>query len=119
EAGYEPMAVASLAVLLGTSESVAACMDLDELAAHFDPAAVSVSASRFDPAELDILNRAIVQRTGFEAVRERLAAFGIEGERAEAFWLAVRDNIDRVADCRAWWRIIVAAPERGTPLSEE
>ena len=43
EAGIEPMAVASLAVLIGTSESVAACPNLAALADRFDPAATSKS----------------------------------------------------------------------------
>src|SRR5690606_1952180 len=35
EDGIEPMAVASLAVLIGSSEAVAAARDMDELAARF------------------------------------------------------------------------------------
>src|SRR5690606_26303995 len=57
EAGFEPMAVASLAVLIGTSEQVRAMPSLEELERHFDAAAVSKSSAKFDPAELDVLNR--------------------------------------------------------------
>ena len=57
EAGIEPMAVASLAVLVGTSENVAAVPTMAELAERFDLAATSKSASKFDPAELIVLNR--------------------------------------------------------------
>ena len=51
EAGIEPMAVASLAVLIGTSENVAAVPTMAELAERFDVASTSKSASKFDPAD--------------------------------------------------------------------
>ena len=38
ESGIEPMAVVSLAVLIGTSESVSAVPSMEELAARFEPA---------------------------------------------------------------------------------
>jgi len=110
EAGLEPMAVASLAVLIGTSESVSACPDLDSLAARFDPTATSRGSSRFDPADLDLLNRALLHGMDFTAVAERLAARGIADERAEPFWLAVRGNIDRFAEVDGWWSIVNAPP---------
>jgi len=110
EAGLEPMAVASLAVLIGTSESVSACPDLDSLAARFDPAATSRGSSKFDPADLDVLNRALLQEMDFAAAAERLAARGIADRRAEPFWLAVRGNIDRFADVDMWWAIVNAPP---------
>ena len=106
ERGIEPMAVASLAVLIGTSESVAAAQDLDGLAARFDIAAASKGAAKFDPAELLVLNRALLRELPFEAVRERLALPGISGPKAEPFWLAVRGNIDCLSDATIWWRIV-------------
>jgi len=112
EAGLEPMAVASLAVLIGTSESVSACPDLDSLAARFDPAATSRGTSRFDPADLDVLNRALLHGMDFAAVAERLAARGIADKRAAPFWLAVRGNIDRFAEVDIWWAIVNAPPEQ-------
>src|SRR5690606_18093072 len=60
ESGIEPMAVASLAVLIGTSESVSAARSMDELAERFDPAATSKSAAKFDPAELVTLNKVLI-----------------------------------------------------------
>jgi glutamyl-tRNA synthetase len=106
ERGIEPMAVASLAVLIGSSESVSAVHSLDELAARFDIAAASKGAAKFDPAELLVLNRALFRETPFEEVRERLALPGITGPKAEAFWLAVRGNIDCLSDTTIWWRIV-------------
>ena len=106
EAGLEPMAVASLAVLIGTSENVTAVRSMDELVQRFDPAAPSRSAAKFDPSELNVLNRAILHAMPFAEAEERLAELGISGTKAEAFWLAVRGNLDRLADAVQWWEIV-------------
>jgi glutamyl-tRNA synthetase len=119
EAGYEPMAIASLAVLIGTSENVIAAPDMAALGAHFDPAATSKSSAKFDPAELDTLNRVLIHALPYEAVRERLTALGIEGDKAEAFWLAVRGNLTRVSDADDWWRIVHEGPQSAPELSPD
>lgn len=119
EEGIEPMAVASLAVLTGTSENVVAARDMAELASHFDLAATSRSASKFDPADLVALNRSLLHGAAFEDVAARLAAMGIYGPKAEPFWLAVRGNLDRLADAVAWWRIVVDGPAELPALSDE
>ncbi|HTV71836.1 MAG TPA: glutamate--tRNA ligase [Rhizobiaceae bacterium] len=119
EDGLEPMAVASLAVLIGTSESVAAMPTMEALAEHFEPAHTSRSASKFDPADLIQLNRTLIHVMPFDAVKDRLAALKISGDRAEAFWLAVRGNLDRVSDAARWWKIVTEGPESTSELSEE
>ncbi|HHZ09763.1 MAG TPA: glutamate--tRNA ligase [Rhizobiales bacterium] len=106
DSGIEPMAVASLAVLVGTAENVSAMKSLAELAEHFEPSQISKSPSKFDPAELTTLNRALIHAMSFEQVRERLAALGIAGDEAEGFWNAVRGNLDRLSDAVLWWRIL-------------
>jgi glutamyl-tRNA synthetase len=117
--GYEPMAVASLAVLIGTSENVTAVPDMATLADIFDPAATSKSASKFDPAELDALNRALIHAMPYAHAKDRLAALGIEGDRAEEFWLAVRGNLSRISDATSWWTIIKNGPATDEQLAEE
>lgn len=119
ESGLEPMAIGSLAVLTGTSENVVPEGDMMKLADRFDPAATSRSAAKFDPADLTGLNRALVQAMPFEAVRDRLVAFGIMGEKAEPFWMAVRGNLDRVQDATAWWKIVTVRPEPGAAFGAE
>lgn len=106
DAGIEPMAVASLAVLIGTSESVEPVASLDELAARFDIASTSKSASKFDPNEVELLNRAMLHAMPFDQARERLSVLGISGDRAEPFWLAVRGNLDHFGDVASWWKIV-------------
>ncbi len=110
ETGYEPMAVASLAVLIGTSENVQPVPDMAHLAELFDPAATSKSAAKFDPAELDTLNKALVHALPFEAVGARLSALGIGGPQADAFWNAVRANCTFVKDAADWWPIVTQGP---------
>lgn len=117
--GFEPMAVASLAVLIGTSESVAAIPDMQSLVDLFDPAATSKSAAKFDPSELDILNRALIHNMPFTQVKDRLADMGVEGQMAESFWLAVRGNLDKVRDAADWWKIVHYGPIDNVELSED
>ena len=119
DSGIEPMAVASLAVLIGTSENVAAVRSMAELAQRFEPASTAKSASKFDPAELTVLNRSLLHETEFAVVCERLAALGVTGAEAEALWLAVRGNVDRLADAAEWWRILREGPERPAEMQEE
>lgn len=113
ERGFEPMAIASLAVLVGSSESVAAVRSLDMLIDGFDPTRASKSAAKFDPEELTVLNRTLVHDLSFDDVAARLAARGIEGPLAADFWLAVRRNCDYVGDAASWWRIVTEGPDTG------
>lgn len=119
EAGVEPMAVASLAVLIGTSESVVAVPDMHALAALFDPAATSKSAAKFDPAELQVLSRQLIHDKPYAAVAERLAQLGVTGPHSEPFWLTVRGNLDRVDEAAEWWRIVREGPHVPAELSSE
>ncbi|MFD1197150.1 glutamate--tRNA ligase [Brucella gallinifaecis] len=119
ESGYEPMSVASLAILIGTSESVSAAVDMDALAERFDLAAISKSSAKFDPAELDTLNRALLHEMPFEKAKERLETIGISGDQAEAFWATVRGNLERFNDVAHWWQIISGDLPKKPELSEE
>ncbi len=119
EEGIEPMAVASLAVLVGTSENVTAMHDMSALAERFDPAATSKSAAKFDPDELFVLNRALMHHMTFAEAQDRLMVLGISGDKAEPFWLAVRGNLDRLSDAVGWWRILADGPQPAPEFSDE
>jgi glutamyl-tRNA synthetase len=119
EAGIEPMAVASLAVLVGSSESVAPVLTMDDLASRFEPASVSKSASKFDPAELDALNRAIIHSMPYSQAADRLKEMGVDSAVAAAFWEAVRGNLARVAEAADWWRIVAKGPDTAASLDED
>mgnify|MGYP001172903321 CR=1 FL=1 len=102
--GLEAMAVASYAALIGTSDAIEARHSLDELAATFDLAKVSMTPARFDEKELETLNAKLLHATAFADVAERLTAMGIGG--GEALWLAVRGNVRRLDDARGWWSVV-------------
>jgi glutamyl-tRNA synthetase len=111
EEGMEPLAIAACAVLTGTSDSVHPVHSLDELAAELDLQHVSRTQARFDPAELKSLSARTLHQMRFEEVSERLAAAGIEGPKAEDFWLAVRGNLSAFGDVLQWWRVVAGEIE--------
>jgi glutamyl-tRNA synthetase len=104
--GVEALAVAALAVLVGSADSVRPVRALGDLAASFDLAHLSRGAARFDEAELQALSARTLHILPFEDVRDRLAALEIVGADAEPFWNAVRGNLARFSEARDWWRIV-------------
>ncbi|MBK8083516.1 MAG: glutamate--tRNA ligase [Devosia sp.] len=95
EAGYEPMAVAIMAVLTGTSLPVEPYADLTSLGQALDLDAISHGPARFDPAELDSLNARILHQMPYDVAKPRLAAIG---RASEPLWLALRGNLRRFSD---------------------
>ncbi|MBX9932177.1 MAG: glutamate--tRNA ligase [Methylobacterium sp.] len=104
--GFEPAAVRSLAVLTGSAEAVRAVATMDELAALTDLAQISRAPAKFDPHELDGLNARLIHAMPFEEAHDRLAAMGVPGDRAEAFWSAVRANLAKFAEAGDWWKVV-------------
>lgn len=102
--GYEPEAVASLAVHVGTSHAVERIASLGDLAADFDLADTSRSAARFDPAELSALNAKIVHGLDYASVQKRLVVLGVAAH--PAFWEAVKGNCTFISDAAHWWKLI-------------
>jgi glutamyl-tRNA synthetase len=105
EAGVEPLAIAALAVLTGSSDNVQAVASLDELADIADVSHASHHMAKFDESELAALSARTLHAYGFEKVQARLRDLGIEGEQAEAFWLTVRPNLERLGDAPVWWPV--------------
>ena len=119
DAGIEPMAVAALAVLIGTSENVSAIPSMSELARHFDlcgdvALGIEVRSGRAHRAQ-----PALLHHMPFAEAKDRLGALGVADERAEAFWMAVRGNLDTFADVQRWWSIVTAGPQPAAELSPE
>ncbi len=114
EQGFEPMAVMTHASLIGTSEALHPQESLEALAHLFDFSKVSRAPARFDPEELKGLNAKLLHATPYDAIADRLRARGIDG--GEAFWLAVRANLEVFADVDKWWTVV-----RGpvTPMVED
>ncbi|VAW10025.1 Glutamyl-tRNA(Gln) synthetase [hydrothermal vent metagenome] len=103
EAGLEAMAVASYAATIGTSDPVEPHQSLDDLVARFDFAKLSRAPARFDPDELALVNARLLHGRAYAAVAGELTRLGVGG--GEAFWLAVRGNLEILADARTWWDI--------------
>ena len=102
--GYEPEAVASLAVHIGTSHVVERIASLADLARDFDLADTSRSPARFDPAELAALNAKTVHALDYPSVQQRLIGLGVAAH--PAFWEAVKGNCTFFRDVADWWRLI-------------
>jgi glutamyl-tRNA synthetase len=111
ENGLEAMAVVSLVSLLGTSDAIHPVTNYGELVENFDLAKLSRAPARFDENELKHLNAKLLHITPWESVKDRLG-FG-----EEAFWLAIRGNIETLADAKPWHDVVagditpVIAPE--------
>lgn len=110
QAGLEPMSVVSLLARVGTSEPVEAFLDTSELIAGFNFGKFSRSTAKLDPADLDTLNAKILHMTPYEAVASRLSGV------SEAFWLAIRPNLNKLSDVTSW-QAIVEGPV--TPVIED
>jgi glutamyl-tRNA synthetase len=106
EKGIESLAVATLAVLVGSAEAVRPVASLDELAGLVDLSQLSHGAARFDEAELEALSARTLHRLPYPVVADRLTALGVAGPNAEALWLAIRGNIGRLADAAVWRDVV-------------
>lgn len=117
EADMEPMAVASLAVLVGSSEAVRAVPTMDELGALVDLARLSRAPAKFDEHELDGLNAKLLHQLEYADVAPRLMSLGLAD--GEAFWLAVRGNVARLADAALWSGVIAGPITRPADLDPD
>ncbi len=104
EEGLEPLAVASYAATIGTSDTVAPHPSLQELVVRFSFGKMSRAPARFDVEELRALNARLLHALPFEAVAPALRDMDVgDGEK---FWLAVRSNLAVLSDAGAWWRVV-------------
>jgi glutamyl-tRNA synthetase len=112
--GLEPMAVASHAALVGTSDAIAPRAHLSELVETFDLGKLSRSPGRFDVTELKALNAKLLHHLPYDAVADRLRAAGVPG--GKEFWEAVRGNLEVFADVGKWWGVVAG---HVTPVVED
>lgn len=105
--GVDPLAVAIVATLTGTSESIRPLEGLGALAELLDLSKFSRALTKFDPSEITDLSVKLLHARPFAALREALAAFGISGPKAEAFWTAIHGNVSRLEETREWWGLLM------------
>lgn len=113
EAGIEPQALVALLGRLGTSDPVDPALGLNELAAAFNLAHFGRAPARFDEAELERVNAAVVHALPYDDVADRLPA-GMDA----ATWSAVRPNLTHVHEAADWWHV-VTGPIEETAFSDE
>jgi glutamyl-tRNA synthetase len=113
ETGIEPEAIIALLARLGTSQPIEPIADRAALTAGFDLATFGRAPAKFDEADLERLNAAIVHQLPYEAVQARLP----EGMDA-AGWHAVQPNLAHVHEAGEWWRL-VTGPIAAREFTEE
>ncbi len=106
DSGIEPEALVALLARIGTSLPVEPIADRQILIDTFDLTTFGRAPARFDEVELERLNHAIVHQLEFAAVADRLPE-GMD----EAAWLAIRPNLEKVADAADWWRVVTGPVE--------
>ncbi|MEM6490131.1 MAG: glutamate--tRNA ligase [Pseudomonadota bacterium] len=100
--GCEAVALVSLLARLGSTHPVDVHTTLDSVLAGFDLAAFGKADTRFDPEELAQHSAKTLRALPVEAVAPRLAALGLSGASAEAFWAAVAPNLATFDEAAAW-----------------
>jgi len=97
----EPEALVALLARLGTSLPVEPIADRAALIETFDLSTFGRAPAKFDDAELERINTAIVHQMDYAAVRHRLPA-GMD----EAGWHAVQPNLSTIEQASEWWRLV-------------
>jgi glutamyl-tRNA synthetase len=108
EDGTQPMAVASVATLVGTSMAIAPRDSLTALAEDFDLSKVSSGPARFEPKQIADFSAQMVHTLEPADVANTLGDIGVPTELQADFWLAVRKNCNAPQDAKAWWQMLNA-----------
>jgi glutamyl-tRNA synthetase len=103
EGGYEPLAVAIVAAINGTSLPIEPYPSLEAIADKLAFSMISHGSARFDPAELASLNARMLHQMPFEQARPRLEALGLADEQ---LWLALRENLTVFPDIADWAKLV-------------
>lgn len=111
--GIEPQALLAKLARLGTSDPVEPFVDAAPLIASFDFARFGRAPARFDEGELAQLNARIIHQLPFAAVADRLPA-----AMDEDAWLAIRPNLETVAQAKDWWAV-VTGPISPAPIESD
>jgi len=101
EEGLEAMAINSFFARIGSSEPIVATKTLDQLIEGFDISTFSKSPTTYLPEELERINHKLIISLEYEEVKDRLGITEID----EAFWLAVRPNLQKIHEAKDWWQI--------------
>ena len=104
EQGIESAALASLLARIGTSAPVIPHISMTDIIAGFDISSFGRATPKFSSDELAQINARVLQQFDFADISDRLADAGLAAID-EQFWLAVRGNINTLAQAADWWAI--------------
>jgi glutamyl-tRNA synthetase len=107
ERGIEPEALVALLARLGTALPVEPIADRSVLVESFDLSTFGRAPARFDDAELEGVNAAIVHQLDYAQVAGRLP----DGMTREG-WEAIRPNLSHVAEAADWWQVVTGPVEK-------
>lgn len=113
ERGIEPEALIALLARLGTSQPVEAIAARETLVKTFELSTFGRAPAKFDEAELDRINAAIVHQLDYIEVAGRLPD-GMD----EAAWHAIRPNLTKVSEAAEWYAL-VTGPIKQPAFDEE
>ena len=109
ESGYLPKALVNHLFRLGHSSDLHELLELDRLAAGFDPAHLVRSPARFDPVQLSVWQKQAVHQLSKEAalawMRPTLPA-GLDEKTAQEFVALMQPNVVLPADLPHWVSVI-------------
>ena len=114
ERGIEPEALVALLARLGTSQPVEPIADRETLLETFALETFGRAPAKFDEAELERINTAIVHQFDYADVAGRLPD-GID----EAGWRAIRPNLSTVGEAAEWWRLVTGPIEQPAFADED
>lgn len=107
ERGIEPEAIIAVLARLGTSQPVEPITDRDVLLETFDLSTFGRAPAKFDDADLERINTAIVHAMPYAVVKHRLPE-GMD----EAGWHAVQPNVVTIREVADWWRLVTGPIDR-------
>ena len=104
EQGYEPIAITSHLGRIGTSDPLEVAESVQALGESFAFSKMGRSPARYDTADLDRLNAQALHAMDYGRAKPRLEKVG--ADLGEAFWNAVRPNLQKFADVVEMARIV-------------
>ncbi|TAH33806.1 MAG: glutamate--tRNA ligase [Alphaproteobacteria bacterium] len=102
--GIEPMAINSMMAKLGTSEPVEPKLTLQELAQGYELSIFGRAQPKLDKADLLTINMKLLHHMPYSMAVEKLRANNLP-EVGEAFWNAVRGNINNLREIADWYNV--------------
>ncbi len=98
--GVMPLAINALLARIGTSDPVEPIVSMAPLIESFDFTKFGRAPANYDASELVTLNQKTLRQLAYADVEALIPPVG------EAFWLAIRGNINALEDVRLWWNIV-------------